>query len=300
MASGASFKFRISWRNVVISYLLIIIAALIESTAVIVFLARSNVAPGGVSGVAVMLNYLDNRLPIGLMILIGNIPIQILGARYLGGWRIVVRTVAYIVIYSILVDAIRPQLEQLEVGTNTLTNALFGGILVGISGGLVLRAGGTQGGTATLGRILQQQFGMPLSATALYTDTAVVLLAGGIFGWEGALYAMVALFVGGIAADYVLEGPSTIRTATIITDKPDAIADQVMEAMGRGVTAWQGKGMFTEQTHTVLFITVSRGQVGTLQQLVHAADPRAFMVIGQGHVAYGEGFRRVQVGKPGL
>jgi len=159
---------------------------------------------------------------------------------------------------------------------------------------LVLRAGGTQGGTSTLGRILQQQFGMPLSATSLYTDTAVIVLAGLVFGWEGALYAIVALFVGGATADYVLEGPSVIRIATIITDKPDAISELVMDDMGRGVTAWQGKGMFTEQNHTVLFITVSRAQVSSLQRLVHLADPNAFMVIGQGHVAYGEGFRQIK------
>ncbi len=283
----------VTWRNIIWSYALIIIGAIIEATAVIVFLAPANVAPGGVSGVAVMLNYLDPRLPVGLMILIGNIPIQVLGMRYLGGWRVVVRTVFYVVLYSILVDNLRPFLVGIEVGDNRLTNALFGGILVGISAGLVLRAGGTQGGTATLGRILQFQYGLPLSSSALYTDTLVVLMAGLIFGWEGALYALVSLFVGGLASDYVLEGPSTIRTATIITDKPDDIANLVLDHMGRGVTAWQGKGMFTEQDHTVLFITVSRSQVSTLQRLVHTADPKAFVVIGHGHVAYGQGFRRI-------
>jgi uncharacterized membrane-anchored protein YitT (DUF2179 family) len=278
----------------VTTYALLTVGATLDATSVNIFFAPFQIAPSGVSGVAVILNHLDNRLPIGLLILLGNIPIQLIGYRMLGGWRVVVRTVFYIVLYSLLVDILKPYTSHIEVGTNVLLNALFGGILGGVAGGLVLRAGGTQGGTSTLGRILQQQFGMPLSTTSLYTDTAVTLLAGLVFGWEGALYAIVALFVAGATADYVLEGPSVIRTATIITDKPDLISGLVMEDMGRGVTAWQGKGMFTEQSHTVLFITISRAQVSSLQRLVHKADPNAFMVIGQGHVAYGEGFRQIK------
>ena len=280
--------------QIVTSYVMLTIGAAIDATSVNIFFAPFKIAPGGVTGVAVILNHLDPRLPIGLLILLGNIPIQLLGYRMLGGWQVVVRTVFYIVMYSLLVEFLNPYTTGVEVGTNVLLNALFGGILGGVAGGLVLRAGGTQGGTSTLGRILQQRFGMPLSATSLYTDTAVIVLAGLVFGWEGALYAIVALFVGGATADYVLEGPSVIRIATIITDKPDAISELVMDDMGRGVTAWQGKGMFTEQNHTVLFITVSRAQVSSLQRLVHLADPNAFMVIGQGHVAYGEGFRQIK------
>jgi len=280
--------------QIVTTYLLLIVGAVIDATSVNIFFAPFKIAPGGVTGVAVILNYLDARLPIGLIILIGNIPIQILGYRMLGGWRIVLRTICYILLYSFLVEFLKPYTSGVEVGTNVLLNALFGGILGGIAGGLVLRAGGTQGGTSTLGRILQQHFGMPLSTTSLYTDTAVILLAGLVFGWEGALYAIVALFVGGATADYVLEGPSVVRTATIITDRPDMISELVLDEMGRGVTAWQGKGMFTDQDHTVLFITISRAQVSNLRRLVHIADPKAFMVIGHGHVAYGEGFRQIK------
>ncbi|MCA0454253.1 MAG: YitT family protein [Chloroflexi bacterium] len=280
--------------SVVTSYVMLVIAATIEAASVNIFFAPFQIAPGGVSGVAVILNHLDPRLPIGLLILLGNIPIQIYGYRMLGGWRVVIRTVVYIILYSVLVEFLKPYVANVQVGTNVLLNAVFGGILGGISGGLVLRAGGTQGGTATLGRILQQKFGLPLSSSSLYTEALVIMLAGLVFGWEGALYAIIALFVNGATADYVLEGPSVIRTATIITDNPDAISSLVMDEMGRGVTSWQGKGMFTEQSHTVLFITVSRSQVNSLQRLVNKADPNAFMVVGQGHVAYGEGFRRVK------
>jgi uncharacterized membrane-anchored protein YitT (DUF2179 family) len=284
---------QVNWLDFVWRYFLLTVGALIVALSVIIFLAPFAIAPAGVSGIAVILNSLDPRLPIGLMIIIGNIPIQIFGSRYLGGWRVVVRTLYFVVVNAILIDTLTPILNNVSVGNDILLNAVFGGILGGIGGGLVYRAGGTQGGTSTLGRILQRQMGVPLSTSALYTDTGIVLLAGLVFGWEGALYAVVALFVGAATSDYVLEGPSVIRTATIITDKPQEVADVVLEELRRGVTSWQGKGMFTDQNHTVLFVTISRPQVNELQRLIHRVDPDAFVVIGQGHIAYGEGFKSI-------
>jgi len=284
---------QVNWLDIGWRYFLMTVAAFITALSVIIFLAPFDIAPAGVSGIAVILNHLDPRLPIGLMIIIGNIPIQVLGYRYLGGWRVVFRTVFYVIVNAIMIDVLTPVMANVTVGSDILLNAVFGGILGGIGGGLVYRVGGTQGGTSTLGRILQRQLGIPLSSSALYTDTGIVVLAGLVFGWEGALYAVVALFIGGAASDYVLEGPSVIRTATIITDKPQEVADVILDDMGRGVTAWQGKGMFTDQSHTVLFVTVARPQVNELQSLIRRVDPDAFVVIGQGHIAYGEGFRSI-------
>jgi uncharacterized membrane-anchored protein YitT (DUF2179 family) len=284
---------QINWFDILWRYSFLTIGALIAALAVVIFMAPFQIAPGGVSGIAVMLNFLDPRLPIGVLIIIGNIPIQFLGYRYLGGWRVVFRTIFFVVVNAVMIDVLSPRLALVTVGNDVLLNAVFGGILGGIGGGLVYRAGGTQGGTSTLGRILQRQLGIPMSTSALYTDTGIVLLAGLIFGWEAALYAIVALFIGGAASDYVLEGPSVIRTATIITDKPQEVASVVLDEMRRGVTAWPGKGMFTDQHHTVLFVTISRQQVNELRGLIHRADPDAFVVISQGHIAYGEGFKSI-------
>jgi uncharacterized membrane-anchored protein YitT (DUF2179 family) len=139
--------------------------------------------------------------------------------------------------------------------------------------------------------MLQNRLGTSLNNTYLLTDTGVVALAGLVFGWEGALYAMVAIFVDGVAADYVLEGPSTIRTATIITSQPRAVADTIIQRLGRGVTGWEARGMYTGRERTVLFVTVMRPQINELRHLVLAVDPDAFIVVGHGHTAYGEGFR---------
>ncbi len=273
-------------------YILLTIGAVISTLAVVLFEAPAEIAPGGVSGIAIILNHLLGT-PIGLMIILGNIPIQLLAFRMMGSWRIVVRTVYTIILYSILIDLLTPYFPT-PISDDRLLNALMGGILSGVGAMIVIRGGGTLGGTSTLGRILQARYGIPLGSSVLYTDGAVILLAGLVFGWEGALYAMVALYTAGAATDYFLEGPSTIRTSVIITDKPREVADAILDEMGRGVTSWEGRGMFTDNTHSVLYVTVNRGQVAQLRALVLKADEKAFMVIGQGHSAYGHGFKEVR------
>jgi uncharacterized membrane-anchored protein YitT (DUF2179 family) len=278
-------------------FVLLTVGAIISAIAVIVFEAPFNIAPGGVSGLAIIINSYTGW-PIGTMVLIGNIPIQIIAYRMLGGWKVVATTVYVVVVYSLLIDVLTPLFPTTGVSDDIFLNAVFGGIVGGIGAGLVFRAGGSLGGTSTLGRILQERYGIPLSSSTLYTDSAVIVLAGIAFGWEQAMYAIVMLFVAGVTADYILEGPSVIRTAVIITDRPREVASTVLEGMGRGVTGWDAKGMYTEQPHTVLYVTIGRGQVNTLRRLVLEADPEAFLVLGQGHSAFGKGFREIRGGRP--
>jgi len=285
------------WLSVIWGLVLLFLGAFISAVAVIVFEAPFQIAPGGISGIAVILNNLIGT-PLGLVVLLGNIPIQILAFRMLGGWRALAATIFATVLYSLLLDILTPYFPPSGVSDDVFLNAVFGGIVGGIGAGLVYRAGGTLGGTSTLGRILQQRYGIPLSSSTLYTDSLVIAAAGLFFGWELALYAMITLFIGAAVADYVLEGPSVIRTAVIITDQPQLVANAILHEMQRGVTGWDGKGMFTGQPHTILYVTVSRAQVNELRRLVRQADANAFVVIGQGHSAYGQGFKDLGPGQP--
>lgn len=282
-----------TWRTTLINYIWITLGSLLGAVSVIIFLAPFDVAPSGVSGVAVILNRTLGT-PIGVAVLLMNIPIQIVGYRMLpSGWRIIVRTIYALAVYTVALDWLVPFLPGDGVGQDVLLNTLFGGVTGGISGGMIFRAGGSLGGTSTLALILQRRMGTPMSTTFLYTDMLVIVVAGLVFGWEAALYAVVALFVAGLATDYVMEGPSVIRTAVIITDKPDDVAQLILTRMDRGATGLDARGMYTGQPRTMLYVTISRGQVPDLKRLVMQADPRAFIVIGHGHTAYGEGFNRV-------
>ena len=130
-----------------------------------------------------------------------------------------------------------------------------------------------------------------MTQSYLIVDSAVILSAGFIFGWKQALYALIALYVSGLVAETVLEGGGTVRTAMIITDKPDEISNRVIEELERGVTYLEGKGGYTGNSRPVLYCVVSLAEVATLKAIVHESDPEAFMVIGVAHEALGEGFK---------
>ncbi len=277
-------------REEMVGLAMLSVGAIINAASVVIFLTPFNIAPSGVSGLAVILNTLIGT-PIGLMTLLMNVPIQYLAYRSLGGLRPIIRTVFAVFVYSSSLDILGQFITPGIAGDDRMLNAIFGGVVGGLSIGVIMRAGGTLGGTSTLALLLQRRLGTPLSTTYLYTDIAVVFLAGLVYGWEGALYALIVIFISGLAADYVLEGPSVIRTAVIITDHADEVSQAILQQLGRGVTGWQATGMYTRQPRNVLYITIARTQVDDLRRIVVSIDPSAFIVIGQGHTAYGEGFR---------
>jgi uncharacterized membrane-anchored protein YitT (DUF2179 family) len=277
-------------RGIVFNYLALTLGAVIAAASVMLFLAPFDIAPSGVSGIAVILNHAIGT-PVGWVVLLLNIPIQVMGFYMLpGGWHTVARTIFTVVIFTIGLEYLGRLLPPEGISAEPLLNALFGGVVGGIGTGIIIRAGGNLGGTSTLALIIQRRTGMPLNSIYLYTDTLVLGIAGLIFGWEAALYATVALFIDGTAANYVLEGPSVIRTAVIITNKPAEVSELILHQMGRGVTGWEAVGMYTKQTRHMLYVTIGRSQVQDLRRLIVQADPDAFLVIGQGHMAYGEGF----------
>lgn len=283
--------------NFLVRYMLIIVGVFIGSISVILFMEPLDIAPTGVTGIAVILNEIVNT-PIGLMVFILNIPIQIMAYFMLpNGTRIIMRSLLVIVLYSIMLDMLVPFVPREGISDDRLLNALFGGIVGGISGGMIFRAGASFGGTSTLALILQRRIGLPMSSTFLYTDSTVIIIAGLVYGWEGALYATVALFVGGVATDYVLEGPSVIRTAMIITDKPDEIVEVIFNDLQRGATGWKIVGQYTGQERTMLYVTIARSQVSELKNAIGQIDTHAFIVIGMGQTAYGEGFKQVRPGQ---
>ncbi len=259
------------------------------------FLIPARLAAGGVSGAAQIVNSYTGW-PIGLMVALLNLPLFALGWRHLGGRRFMVRTVVTVAAYSAMVDGLAPWLPAAGLTPDPVLNALYGGVLGGVGMGLVFRAQATTGGTDILARLLGRWRGVPLSQSYLLTDTLIVLLAGLTFSWELALYAVVSLYVSGLAAEAVTEGANVIHTATIITSRPQAAADRIMLHLGRGVTMWPGVGMYSGEARQILFCAVSRAEIGQLKAILREADPAAFVVIGQAHEALGEGFK--PIGEP--
>jgi uncharacterized membrane-anchored protein YitT (DUF2179 family) len=281
-------------------YLSILLAALIQALALRLFFVPANLASGGVSGISQLIHHFTGW-PIGLMILVGNIPLFVLGWRFLGGYHFAARTAFAIFMLSAFTDLLvqTPLFAPDGAATRLIhdlqgdifLNALYGAIVSGVGYGLVYRARGTSGGSDVLARILSHYRGVPVTQSYLIVDTIVILGAGFVFGWKAALYAMIALYVSGLAAETTLEGGGTVRTAMIITSEPEAISERVLEELERGVTVLEGTGAYTGAERPVLYCVITRAEVSAVKAIVHEVDPRAFMVIGVAHEALGEGFR---------
>ena len=288
------FKLQDTTFNLTRDYAFILVGAIIQAISVVVFLAPADLAPGGVSGLAFIFSRtLPVPLSIGLWTFILNVPLLILGLRHLGGISFLARTILTVVLYTGF-TALMEQMGLRAVTKDVLLNTLFGAVIGGIGGGLVFRARATSGGTDILALLLVRWRSVPLSQSYLLTDVLVIVLAGLTFGWEKALYALIALYVGGLTAEAVAEGVHVSRTATIITNKPEEVTEAVLHQMGRGLTWWKGIGGYTGQERPILFVVIIRAETSILKAIVSQADPQAFVVIGQAQEVYGEGFRQFE------
>ena len=279
----------LSWKTAQ-DYGLLLAGALVQAFAMRLFLVPGLLVSGGISGAAQIVNHYVT-FPLGVMIFLGNVPLFILGWRFLGGSRFAIRTAFAVTSFSILTDLLVLFLPATGLTQDNVLNALFGGVLLGIGLGLVYLGQGTSGGSDILGRILNHRFGLSISQAYLVTDTIVVLAGGFAFSWEKALYGMVVIYVSGIAAEMISEGSGVFRTVMIITEQSDAVKQVILEVLERGVTILSGKGGYTSSDRPVLYCVVTRGEVNQLKRLVKDIDPKAFMVIGTAHEALGEGFK---------
>jgi uncharacterized membrane-anchored protein YitT (DUF2179 family) len=285
-----------SWKSIR-DYILIIIGAFIQALSLRLFLVPSQLVSGGLSGAGQILYYLYNW-PIGLVVFLGNIPLFILGWRYLGGPRFATRTILAIVAFSGFTDLLLSQTGRSAFTPDPFLNTLYGGIMMGVGLGIVYRGRGTSGGTDIIGRILNRQFGLSISMAYLVTEALVILAAGVFFNWEIALYGLLMIYISGIAADRVLEGSNVIRDVMIITEKTDAVSQALMDELERGTTIINARGGYSNQDRPILYCVVTSSEVMQLKTIVHDIDPDAFMVVGSANEALGEGFTPLREASP--
>lgn len=279
--------------RVVRDYVVMTIGAILIAISVDLFLVPNNVVTGGITGVAIILNDLIGT-PVGLASLVFNIPLLILGVRYLG-FVFGVRTIYATVVLSLAIDLLAPYVEQYMHATrDPLLYTLYGGVLDGIGIGLVFRAQGTTGGTDILARFLQRWRGIQIGHSLVAMNALVFGAAAYLFSLDKLLYALLVAFISGRVIDVVLEGASYARQALIITEHPDRIRDAVIERLSRGVTLVEGQGGYTSTTRTILLSVVARSELSMLKQIIQECDPDAFVIVGSVNEVLGEGFRPVR------
>jgi uncharacterized membrane-anchored protein YitT (DUF2179 family) len=298
-----------------IDYFFITLGAMIMAIGIGVFLVDAQVVPGGVSGLSMALHYLsNNRLPVGLMMWLLNIPLFIWGITVLGK-QFGVRTFYGFTINSFFIDLFRgdiPGLNMLHLqrspaiidlkNNDFLFLVLIGAILLGLGLGIIFKFKGTTAGSDIIAAIMQKYFGTKPGQAIMLIDFFVISFAGIIIHFKNlsmgrpalslTLYAFFLLFVSSKLVDIVLDGFNYARSAYIISNKSQEISETIISELSRGATALKARGLYKNIDREVIMTVVTRKEVPRLTDIIEEIDPDAFVIISDVHEVLGEGFRR--------
>jgi uncharacterized membrane-anchored protein YitT (DUF2179 family) len=274
------------WRATA-DYTQIVIGSFLVGIGVNLFFIPNQVVSGGVTGIAILLHYAFDT-PVGLVNLLLNIPLLVIGWRWAGGLRFLVRTGVAVAILSATIDLTGPYLTPPT--TDRLLVICYGGLLDGLGLGLVFRGRGTTGGTDVIARIAHRFLGLGIGQTLLVINIAIFLVAGFQFGAEAVMVALALAFVSSRVLDTVQAGFSASRQAMIITSDPDGVRDAIFDHLHRGVTLLEARGGFTGKPRPMLYVVVGAHEVGRLKLRVAEVDPEAFVAISSAQEVFGEGF----------
>lgn len=277
-----------------LSYSLITVGAAVLATSFVLFITPYKIVPGGVYGISIVLHYLLGT-PVGLVALCFDIPLTLLGIRFLGP-RFGMKTVAGFSLTALFTDMLTFfwGSEPLVAG-DALLSSIFGGVLAGLGLGLIFKARATSGGSDIVAMILAKFTRLPLGLLMIYVDSAIVLIGLAVFrDWKIPLYSWIVIFITGKVIDVVLEGVSHDKSLFIISDKHLEIRDRILKNLDRGGTYLHGKGMYNLEEKQIIFTVVNRRELGMLQEYIHEIDPKAFLTITDATEILGEGFKSLR------
>ena len=271
-----------------LAYLQIIIGCLLGAMAYPLFLTPNHISPGGLTGIAMVFNYLFDW-PVGTTSLLMNVPLFLIGWRAMG--RVFVfRSLIAAILFSVLIDFIPLPVATME----PLLGAVFGGVLLGVGLGLILRGGATTGGTDMAARMLHKKFQHISVGTILFSiDCISVLMAGISIEVEYALYALICIYISDKVVDMVMTGVTREKACYIISAQHEPIKQEIMQKLERGVTVLHGEGGWSRADRPVLLSILSAQEVGAVKSIVRAHDEAAFVFISDAHEVLGEGFRNL-------
>ena len=274
--------------RLICEYMIIAVASVFFAIAVSLFLDPNKLAPGGVTGIAIIINhFLD--MPTGTLVLIMNIPIMILGI-WKFGVKFFISTIVATVMGSVFIDIV----AKFPVATNDMfLSALIGGILMGLSIGLIFKVGASTGGTDIIARLLKIRFPhVETGKLFILVDIMIVLASAIAFrDIELAAYAGICVFVSGKALDFVLYGGEGARLIFVISDKEEEIAQKFMTDLDSGVTYVNGIGAYTSADKKIIMCAMTKQMLPKAQDIVRDIDINAFIIVTSANEIVGEGYK---------
>lgn len=252
---------------------LIILGAFIAAFAVEEFLVPNTILDGGVVGVSIMINALSG-LPLGVLTFVINLPFLIFGMFKIGK-RFIIHSGIGMLSFSIFVGIFE---KWIEVTQDELLAVVFGGVILGIGVGLVIRSGGCLDGTETVAIVLNRKFKWQVGQTVLIFNVVIYTIAGLLFGWDRAMFSLLAYFIASKVIDIVETGFDKAKAAMIITDESDEIARLIYEKLGRTVTILTGEGLISGKK-VIMYCVLNKFEINDLRAIIDSVDTSAFIAI---------------------
>ncbi|MGN0076765.1 MAG: YitT family protein [Parafannyhessea sp.] len=284
------------WRRLVRDALLIVGGSVLFAIGIDCFELPNGIAAGGLTGLATIIYAVGKSagvtLPVGLQTIVMNIVLLAYVVVTTRDWSYVSRSIAGILVSGFLMDALKPFLPVPTQG-ELLISAIWGAVFVGAGVGVVFLSGGNTGGTDIVCQLIAKRNGMPLGTLSMIVDGVIVVASIPVFSLRNALFAGVAMYIGGRVIDAVVDGPRTARVAYVISDEHEAIANRIMYELGRGCTELQARGVWSGNDRPVLMCVCGRTETTRLKQIVGETDPDAIVILSEVHEAFGEGFSRI-------
>lgn len=271
-------------------YLVLIIGSLIYSAGLEIFLVPNNIIDGGVVGISIMASYLTG-IPFGVYMVVLNLPFLYLGYKQIGK-TFAISTIISIIALSIFSEFLEPVPRITE---DYFLAAIFGGIIAGAGVGLVIRQGGSLDGTEITAIILDRKTSFSVGEVVMFFNLFILGAAGFVFGWDKAMYSLVAYFIISKMIDVVLKGLDESYAVMIVSDEYEEIADALMHRLGRGVTYLHGQGAYTGDDKQVLYCVVTRLEVVKLKEIALEKDEAAFVTINPVHDIVGGRFKKKSI-----
>lgn len=256
------------------------LGATLASIALQVFLIPNNVIDGGVVGISIIASHLT-KLPLGLFTFVLNIPFLVIGYNHIG------KTFTLSTLFSVACLSVGVSIMQPipEITHDVLLASVFGGIILGAGVGLIIRNGGSLDGTEIVAIILDKRHSFSIGEIVMFFNLFILSSAGFVFGWDRAMYSLLAYFIAFKVIDITIEGIDESKAVIIISEKHQDISEAIMDRLGRGLTLLDGRGAYKGVATDVIYVVVSRLEIAKLKSIVHGFDENALMTIGSVEVS---------------
>lgn len=268
-------------------YLLLLVGSILAAVGIEIFLVPNNIIDGGIVGISIIASHVT-KLPLGVFIFFLNIPFLILAYKQIGK-TFAISTMFSFTSLAIWVTILHP---IPGVTNDVLLAAVFGGIVLGIGVGLIIRYGGSLDGTEIVAIILDRRTGFSVGEVVLFFNLFILSSAGFVFGWDKAMYSLIAYFIAFKIIDITIEGLDESKAVIIVSDKPEIIAEKLMARLGRSVTFLHGEGGYLREKKPVLYAVITRIEISKLKAIIEDVDENAFVTISNVHEVMGGGFKR--------